>query len=224
MKPLLYDYVLSASCYKVRLFASLLGVELETRAVDFHPGREHKSVKFRKLNPAGTLPVLVCDELVLTESSAMLVYLARKWGRHERWSGDDTPEQSAQIQAWLAFAARLGSSLGIARLHDVLQTPTDIDAVRASGTEALQELEAHLNERRFALKTFLICDHPTIADIACFPNVALASDGGVKLDDYPSVRLWMRAIRSLPRFIEMPGIHRMHELRGAPEPAPAGSI
>lgn len=211
MKPLLYDYVLSASCYKIRLLASLLGVELETKAVDFHPGREHKSAAFRILNPAGTLPVLVCGDLVMTESSAMLVYLAHKWGNP--WSGDDTPEHAAQVQGWLAFAARLGTTLGMARLHDVLHTPTDIGAVRAQGVEALRELEAHLSERRFAKATFLVCDHPTIADIACFPNVALAPDGGVKLDDYPSIRLWMRALRSLPRFVEMPGIHRMHELR-----------
>ncbi len=58
---------------------------------------------------------------------------------------------------------------------------------------------------------------PTIADIACFPNVALAPDGGVSLDPYPSVRLWMRAIRALPGFIEMPGIHRLHELSPMPE-------
>ena len=214
MKPVLCDYVLGASCYKIRLFASLLAIELEIKAIDFHPGREHKTIAFRALNPAGTLPVLICDGLVLTESSAMLVYFARRWGERGRWSGDDTPERAAQVQGWLAFAARLGGSLGMARLHDVLHTPADIDAVRGQGVEALRELEAHLSERRFAEKTFLVCDHPTIADIACFPNVALAPDGGVKLDDYPSIRLWMRAIRSLPRFIEMPGIHRMHELRG----------
>ena len=179
MKPVPCDYVLSASCYKIRLFASLLAIELEIKAIDFHPGREHKTIAFRALNPAGTLPVLICDGLVLTESSAMLVYLARRWGEHGRWSGDDTPEHAAQVQGWLVFAVRLGGSLGMARLHDVLHTPADIDAVRGQGVEALRELEAHLSERRFAEKTFLVCDHPTIADIACFPNVTLAPDGGV---------------------------------------------
>jgi len=41
-------------------------------------------------------------------------------------------------------------------------------------------------------------------------------DGGVTLDDYPSVRLWTRAVRALERFIEMPGIHRLHELTPTP--------
>ncbi|MEK1891928.1 MAG: glutathione S-transferase family protein, partial [Rhizobium sp.] len=58
---------------------------------------------------------------------------------------------------------------------------------------------------------------PTVADIACFPYVALAPDGGVSLDPYPAIRLWSRAIRALDAFIEMPGIHRLHELKPEPQ-------
>ncbi|OYU38209.1 MAG: glutathione S-transferase [Pseudorhodobacter sp. PARRP1] len=210
----LYDYVLSASCYKIRLMAALMGVKLQTEAVDFHPGRAHRSADFRSLNPAGTLPVLVDGDLVLTESTAMLVYLARP-----EWLGQSAAE-AAQVQQWLAFSARLGASLGMARLHDMLLYPGDIDAFRRAGVECLRELDAHLTEARFAGRTYLVGDTPTIADIACFPNVALAPDGGVGLDDYPSIRLWSRAIRALPGFIEMPGIHRLHELKPAPEAVP----
>ena len=214
----LYDYVLSASCYKIRLMAALLGVKLDTEAVDFHPGRAHRSPAFRAINPAGTLPVLVDGDLVLTESTAMLVYLAQ--GAGKVWLGDGTPAQAARVQQWLAFSARLGASLGMARLHDMLLYPGDIDAFRRAGVECLRELEAHLTEARFQGRIFLEGDRPTNADIACFPNVALAPDGGVSLDDYPSVRLWSRAIRALDRFIEMPGIHRLHELKSAPEAVP----
>ena len=44
----------------------------------------------------------------------------------------------------------------------------------------------------------------------------LSQDGGGSLDAYPSIRLWTRAIRSLDRFVEMPGIHRLHDLKPAP--------
>lgn len=212
---ILHDYVLSASCYKIRLMAALLEVPLTLVAVDFHPGRVHKSVAFRDLNPAGTLPVLVDGDLVLTESTAMLVYLAQRFG--PGWMGGTGPEAAAGTQHWLAFSARLGASLGMARLHDMLHFPADISAVRQAGVECLRELEAHLTEARFAGRIFLQGAAPTIADIACFPNVALAPDGGVSLDDYPSLRLWQRAIRSLDRFVEMPGIHRLHELKPAPD-------
>ena len=47
---ILYDYVLSASCYKVRLMAALLGQQLTLRAVNFHPAREHKSPEMLALD------------------------------------------------------------------------------------------------------------------------------------------------------------------------------
>lgn len=212
---ILYDYVLSASCYKVRLMASLLGVRLDLVAVDFHPGRAHKSLEFRDLNPAGSIPVLVDGGLVLTESTAMLVYLAQKSGPD--WLGPSNPAMAALVQQWLAFSARLNASLGLARLHDMLHFPADIDATRAAGVQCLRELESQLSEARMSGHRYLLGATPTIADIACFPNVALAPDGGVELHDYPSIRLWLRAIRALDRFVEMPGIHRLHELKPAPE-------
>ncbi|NIY99672.1 glutathione S-transferase family protein, partial [Salipiger sp. HF18] len=69
---ILYDYILSPSCYRVRLFAALIGRRLDLRAVDFHPGQEHRSDAMLALNPAGTLPVLKDDGIVLTESTAIL--------------------------------------------------------------------------------------------------------------------------------------------------------
>lgn len=199
---ILYDYVLSASCYKVRLMAALLGKALTLHAVNFHPGREHKSAEMLALNPQGTLPVLTDGDTVLTDSADILRHLTV-----------DQPEwHTEEDERWLAFASDLNNSLGLARLHDVIGYEAVIDTARAAGVMALRKLEAHLTEQRFDGLIFLTGKAPTIADIACFPNAALAPDGGVSLDPYPSIRLWMRAIRSLPGFIEMPGIHRLHEL------------
>lgn len=211
---ILYDYILSPSCYRVRLLAALLGAPLELRPVDVHPGAEQRGEALLALNPAGTLPILVDGDLTLTESTAILTYLAALHG--PGWLGDDTPARRAQVAQWLAFAGRLTASAGAARLHDMLRGPGDIAALRAAATEALRELEAALAARRRRGAAFLAGDAPTIADIACFPHVALAPDGGLPLDGYPSVRLWMRAVRALPGFVEMPGIHRLHELM--PEP------
>ncbi|MEP4194748.1 MAG: glutathione S-transferase family protein [Aliishimia sp.] len=203
---ILYDYVLSASCYKIRLMASLLGTPLTLKAVNFHPAREHKSPEMLALNPAGTLPVLVDDDLILTDSGEMLRHLTKA---HPEWRGEDAQ--------WFDFAQTLNATLGTARLHDILNYPADIDTARRDGVMCLRSLEERLTEQRFNGSGFITGNRPTIADIAVFPNTALAPDGGVSLDPYPSIRLWLRAIRSLLGFIEMPGIHRMHELIAAPD-------
>ncbi len=214
----LYDYVLSPSCYKVRLMAAILGIELEIRPVDFHPGAEHRGPELLALNPAGSIPILEDGDLVLTESSAMLAYLAADAA--PEWLGHGSPRETARVQQWLSFSHRLTANLGGARLHEMLLRPGDIKALRVQGIAALRELEAGLFEQGERGMQFLAANRATIADIACFPYVALAPDGGISLDPYPLIRLWMRAIRSLPGFIEMPGIHRLHELK--PDPHPAG--
>lgn len=216
----LYDYVLSPSCYKVRLMAAILGIKLEIRPVDFHPGAEHRASELMALNPAGSIPILEDGALLLTESSAMLAYLAANAA--PEWLGHSSPQETASVQQWLSFSHRLTANLGGARLHEMLLRPGDIKALQAQGIAALRELEAGLFEQGARGMQFLAGNRATIADIACFPYVALAPDGGISLDPYPLIRLWMRAIRSLPGFIEMPGIHRLHELK--PDPRPAGEI
>ncbi|AXA43876.1 glutathione S-transferase family protein [Rhizobium leguminosarum] len=214
----LYDYILSPSCYKVRLMAALIGVKLDLRPVDFHPGAEHRGPELLALNPAGSIPILEDGDLILTESSAILVYLAAKAA--PEWLGNRKAEEAARVQQWLSFSGRLTASLGAARLHEMLLRPGDIGALQSQGIAALRELEAGLVEQGLRGMRFLAADRPTIADIACFPYVALAPDGGVTLDAYPAIRLWSRALRALDRFIEMPGIHRLHELKPEPKIEP----
>ncbi|MBS0344260.1 MAG: glutathione S-transferase, partial [Proteobacteria bacterium] len=53
---------------------------------------------------------------------------------------------------------------------------------------------------------WLVGSRPTIADIACFPYTALASEGGVTLDEFPAIRQWLWHFRSQSRFVGMAGI------------------
>ena len=208
----LYDYVLSGSAYKVRLFLALLKVDYESVAVDFYPGGEHRKPDFLAINPAGTLPVLTDGDLTLCDTQAILAYIARTHDHLGTWFPVEDPRILAQILQWLAFSGRLTASAGQARLHDMIARPLDIEKARRDAHQALRELEAHLTERRFEGKNFLVGDNPTIADIACFPYAALSPDGGIDHDDYPALRQWLIAVRRLPGFIEMPGIHALHDL------------
>ncbi|GAA6150544.1 hypothetical protein NBRC116586_36080 [Pseudooceanicola nitratireducens] len=48
--------------------------------------------------------------------------------------------------------------------------------------------------------------HPTIADVACLPYIALAEEGGIDLAPYPSVARWMERFMRLEKFKPMPGM------------------
>jgi len=209
---ILYDYVLSGSAYKVRLLLALLKLEYRSIAVDFYPGGEHQKPDFLALNPAGTVPVLVDDDVTLCDTQAILAYVARRHDATGVWFPVEDPVVLGKILQWLAFAGRLTDTAGAARLHDMINRPLDIDRARNGAHKVLRELEAHLTERGYEGGSFLVGDNPTIADIACFPYVALSPDGGIEHDDYPAIRQWLIAVRRLPGFIEMPGIHALHDL------------
>lgn len=210
----LYDYVLSGNCYKIRLFAALLGIDYDSVAVDFHPGQEHKSDDFLRRFPAGTLPILVADERVLTETPAMLAWMAAKFDASAKWMPWNEPAALATTMQWLGFSSRLTATVGEARLHSMLNRDIDVEKAMSGAVQALRELEAHLTEQSIRGQKWIAGDAPTIADIACFPYTALSPDAGIEHDNYPAIRNWLYAVRSLDRFITMPGIHALHELRG----------
>lgn len=194
----LFDLELSGNCYKVRLLAALLGVTLDIIPVDFMAGA-HKADAFLKLNPFGEIPVLQDDELVLRDSQAILVYLARKHGG-EAWLPTDAAGM-ARVMQWLSTAANdVARGPNDARLHDLFSYKLDIVKARHQSQHVLAIFETHLTSHNW-----LEFDRPTIADIACYPYIVLAEQGGVSLANYPSIHRWAARIRALPGYIPMPG-------------------
>lgn len=201
----LYNYSLSGSCYKVRLLLDFLELEYECREIDFYPGREHRSLEFRAINPLGQLPVMDDDGLRLWDAQAILCHIANKYDRSGRWFPHNN-ELFGAVMMWLMFAGGELMAASAARLHVVFGYNLDIDAARKNAHAALRILDDHLARREIEGGTWLIGDHPTIADIACFPYTALSGDGGIGHEDYPALRNWMRSFRRLPKFEAISGI------------------
>ncbi len=216
----LYNYVLSGNCYKIRLLASLLDINYETIAVDFHPGQEHKSKALLKLNPAGTLPILVTDGHVFTETKDMLTWLAQHHDQSNTWWPANNSDQLTRVVQWLEFSSRLSATIGELRLNSMLNKAIDVEAAKHGSKICLRELESHLTEQRIKGIQWLSGDNPTVADVACFPYTALSPDAGIEHDDYPSIRSWLHALRSLDNFLTMPGIHELHELKSTQKISP----
>lgn len=209
----LYDYVLSGNCYKVRLLAQLLEVSYTVNPVDFHPGKAHKSPSFLALNPRGTLPVLESGDTVLTDSAAMLVWIAQQHDSENTWWPINDAERLAVTVQWLGFSSQLTESIGQLRLHTMLNRPADADTLRLKSIGHLRELENHLTEQSIRGQAFLCGNQPTVADIACFAYTALSPDAGLEHTLYPGIRSWLHRIRCLEGFLTMPGIYEAHETR-----------
>jgi len=204
----LYDYELSGNCYKLRLLMSFLGLKYDTQMIDFYPGNQHKSLDFLKINPLGQLPVIDDDGLVLRDAQAILVYLASKYDKSGKWYPVDNPQLIGQVSQWLAFADGITGTSSAARLHDALfYSQIDINAAREGAHKRFRILDEHLYFAELDGQSW-ICpgDHPTIADIACFPYIILSEEGDVSRIDYPAIRRWCDRFKRIPGFKVMSGV------------------
>lgn len=197
--PRLYDLELSGNCYKVRLLCALLGVPLEIVPVDFLGGA-HKQSPLVDLNPFGEIPIFADGDLVLRDSQAILIYVARKWGG-ETWLPTDAASLATVAQWLLVAENEIARGPNDARRHDKFGYPLDVAVAREKAARILHLIEAHL-----AKTDWLALNRPTIADVACMPYVGLSHEGGISLDPYPKVKAWVARVKALPGFVGMPAL------------------
>ncbi len=195
----LYDFGLSGNCYKIRLFLSLIGLPHEVVTVNLGL-RENLASWFLAINPEGCVPVIVDDHITVSDSAAILTYLARMYASSS-WFPQEAVAASKVIR-WLSMEQGM-MRYGLARGRSlVLQNPTrltetgNLDECHRIGTGALDLLEAQLSHTHWLVDDI----HPTIADIACYPYSKLAPDAGLSLDGYPALWNWFGRIEALPGY------------------------
>lgn len=192
----LHGVGLSGHTHRVALMLSALG--LPYRFVDA-PGDVRASVAFRALNPLGQVPVLQDGDLILADSNAILVYLARRYAPEGPWLPQE-PAAAAAVQRWLSIAAgEVAHGPGVARLINLFGFQDDPVRAARIAERILTFMDGHLSDR-----AFLAADHVTLADLACYSYVAHAPDGGVALEPYPAVRAWLARVEGQPWFQSMP--------------------
>ncbi len=191
----IHRHSLSGHSHRVQLFAALAGINHELIDVDLLAG-EHKKEPFLSLNPAGQVPVIEDGETVISDSNAILVYLARKYAPN--WLPEST-EAFAEVQKFLSLAAGdIASGPATARLITVFGADLDADAAKRIAARAFDRLEAHLEGREF-----LVGNRPTIADVAIYSYTAHAPEGNVSLTPYPNIRRLLSSIEGLKGFVPM---------------------
>ncbi|WP_459744284.1 glutathione S-transferase family protein [Pseudomonas sp. 3A(2025)] len=193
----LYRHPLSGHSHRVELLLSLLQLPTELVFVDLAKG-EHKQPAFLAINAFGQVPVIDDNGLILSDSNAILVYLAKKYG-DAQWQADE-PEAAARVQRWLSVAAgQTAYGPAAARLITVFGAALNAEDVIARSHALLKVLDSEL-----AASPFLAGDTVSIADVANYTYIAHAPEGNVSLQDYPNVRAWLQRIEALPGFVPMP--------------------
>ena len=192
----IHHFPKSGHAHRALVFAKLAGIAHEAVFVDL-PAGEHKTPEFLAMNPNGQVPVLEDGETIVSDSNAILVYLARKYAPN--WLPNDLVGE-ANVQRWLTLAAgEIAFGSCAARLITVFGASLNADFAAATAAKAMQKLETGLDGR-----DWLVGDRPTIADVAAYSYTAHAPEGNVSLEPYPNVRAWVSRFEALDGFAAMP--------------------
>ncbi|HEU4427852.1 MAG TPA: glutathione S-transferase family protein [Myxococcota bacterium] len=190
----LYEFAPTRSI-RVRWVLQELGVPFDATTVDLRRG-EHRRPEFLAINPAGKLPVLVDDGVVLTESIAIVLYLAEKFpaaGLLPR-----ALDARAQAYRWLLFAAtELEQPLWRIARHTSLypeeeRIPAEVPIAASDFCDMATVLDQHLEDREFVLG-----DAVSAADFALAYTLDWANEAKL-LDGFDHARAYMQRMYSRP--------------------------
>ena len=187
--------------YKVSILLEELGLPYRVQPVDIGKG-EQFAPDFLRISPNNKIPAITDPDgpggrpISVFESGAILLYLARKTGRL-------VPADERGLTAvmeWLMFQmGGLGPMAGQAHhfRHYARETiPYGIERYTAEVARLYGVMDRRLGDSPF----FAGPDY-TIADIASFPWVRRHERHAIRLEDYPNVDRWYRAIAARPAVV-----------------------
>jgi glutathione S-transferase len=194
----LFHNPLSPNVRRVRLTAAVLGIELEEKRLDFAKG-EHKNPEYLALNPNGAVPTLVDGDFVLTESRAIMQYLASKkpesglLPRDEaaradvtRWQFWDASHFSP-VLAGLAFEKLLKGMMGLGD-PDANKIQESLGGFRRFGAVLNKRLEG---------KQHIVGNALTLADLTICSSLMYAKQAEVPLSEFPNVQALLSRVSDL---------------------------
>jgi glutathione S-transferase len=197
---ILHTTLLSANGRKVVALCRQLGLDPEIHEVNVYRG-EGQAPAYRAINPSGRIPTLVEGGFVLTESNAILGYVADVHGGARLFSRD--PRERARISSWLfwesahwqpALIEVLTPYVGHRLLPDAISAPVGPpDWEHAKLRPLLDRLEAELSER-----PYLVGEALSLADFSVGGMTTYFRAVDFPFDAFPKLAAWCQRLDALP--------------------------
>jgi glutathione S-transferase len=198
----LYMHPVSMTSRPVRLFIAENKIACDEEVVDLMTGA-HLQEPYASLNPNCLVPMLVDGDLKLTESSAILKYLADKIGSPAYPKDLKQRAKVNEMMDWINtnFYRAWGYNLAYPQLFPHLKARSDeaqaamLEAGQANSKRWLKLLNDHWIG---PTNQYLCGNQITIADYFGAGIVTLGELIGCDLSPYPNVQRWLANIKKLP--------------------------
>lgn len=160
------------------------------------------SPDFLAVNPAGQIPALVDGDLILSESLAITLYIAR---RHGGTLGPQSDAETALMEQWALFAATALEGPALEILSTTTTPAADTPEGQAHIAINAEKLRRPLARLAKALEgsDYLVANRFTVADINTAECLRYAQGHPTLLGEFPPVKAWLERCQSRPAFQAM---------------------
>jgi glutathione S-transferase len=191
----LHGFCQSGNTFKVAFCLRALHQPYETVFVDFMHGRTRDALWRAETNEMGEAPVLDDAEKRLTQSGAILTYLARK---HGAFGGKDENEQQ-EVLRWLFFDNHKFTSYFATYRFLKSFTPTPPDPALLGWLKGRVDAAFAIAEKHLAGRRFIVGDAPTIADMSISGYLFYPpEESGYQLaQSHPNIAAWVARMREI---------------------------
>jgi len=174
-----------------------LGLEFEHIRIDYHTDAV-KTPDYLAINPNGRVPALVDGDLVLWESMAINLYLARKYGG-ERGLWPDSIEDEALALQWSFWVmTEVETALLKVLMHGRVLPAEKRDPDRLSHNLGLLKAPFSVLDRALAGRDYLAGNRFTVADLNVAAVLTWCKPAPVSLEEYPHLDAWLSRCLARP--------------------------
>jgi glutathione S-transferase len=192
----LHCFCQSGNSYKPALFLACAGLEWEPVFVDYFNGATRDAGWRNGVNEMGEAPVLEDGGRKISQSGAILTYLADKTGKFRPGSEDDRLE----VLRWILFdnhkfTSYFGSYRFLRSFVQQAPSPDVLAFLKGRFDGALAIVEKHLGSSKF-----IVGNQPTIADFSMSGYLFFPPEetGYEWAKTNPNVHAWLGRLRALP--------------------------
>lgn len=197
----LHFHPVSTASRPVVLFCAEANISYEPVVVDLMTGAQYKE-PFSKLNPNSQVPVLEDGDFILSESSAILKYLAEKVDSPAYPKDLKKRARINEVMDWFntGHYREFGYHLVYPQVfpHHTRTPDAAQTATLEWGKKQAQTWMTRLDQHVLGSKKFLCGDEISIADYFGAEILATGDLIGMSLKAYPNVERWMSTMRALP--------------------------
>ena len=200
-----FYYAKNSAAYAPHILLEDVGADYDAIKIDFASG-EQRSDAYLDINPKGRVPSLITDQGILTETPAILAFIAHLYPEHNM-----APESPFEFATAQAFNCYIASTVHVAHAHKHRGARWADDETAHAHMRA--KVHQNMAECAAIIETYYFRGPWVLGDrySMCDPYMALVTrwlgDDGVEITQFPKITAHNQAMRERP---SMQTVLRLH--------------